>query len=294
MSAYFLFSDASGKYKRERNDPFITKNPFFCRAAVLLEAGDWIKLRKEFHTLKKQCLNVDESQEVKWSYIWSLYKHRQKRETIQPSKPYFPLRKLSLDTLVEFIRQALHLLTECGSSRVILTATFNEREKTRPVDSRVMHKMHLRHIMSAAEEEMEKSKSICLFFLNQEEPPIEKYLRESFFEILKRGSFPRYSHIKESLFFESVPQSFGSQLADYCAGVFNGCLRLYPQSVDLFCHQIWPRILKRKGKILGYGITEIPKNLRNRAMLEKVLEDIFQTEKKNFKVSVEEKLKKTK
>ena len=44
-------------------------------------------------------------------------------------------------------------------------------------------------------------------------------------------------------------QSFGGQEADYCAGVLNGCLRLYPQSIDLFRHQIWPKILKEKNII---------------------------------------------
>lgn len=293
MSVFFLFSDASGKYKKERNDKFITKNPFFCRAAVLLNGLEWLKLQEEFKALKKNFFKANYSQEIKWSYIWSLYKHRQKGESIQENKSYYPLRNYSLDKLIEFIRQALQLLTECGSSRVILTMTFNDREKTKPIETKTVNKMHLRHIMSMAEEEMRKKPdNVCLFFLNPEEPPVEKYLRESFFEILGQENSKKYSRIKESLTFEHVSQSFGSQLADYCAGVFNGCLRLYPQSIDLFRHQIWPRILKKKNKILGHGITEIPKNLENRAGLEERMEKIFETKEKDYRFSVEERLKK--
>lgn len=54
MSVFFAFSDESGKYKKERTDKFISKNPFYCRSAVLLEAQDWIQLKDEFHRLKKK------------------------------------------------------------------------------------------------------------------------------------------------------------------------------------------------------------------------------------------------
>ena len=49
MPVFFAFSDESGKYKKERTDKFILKNPYYCRSVVLLEAGDWIKLKDEFY-----------------------------------------------------------------------------------------------------------------------------------------------------------------------------------------------------------------------------------------------------
>ena len=133
--------------------------------------------------------------------------------------------------------------------------------------------------------------SVCVFFLNREEPVLEKCLKEAFFEIY-RESFPhKYFHIKDSLNFEYFPQSFGSQLADYCAGVFNGCCRLYPQSLDLFRNQLWPKILKKKNKALGYGITEIPKNSENRVFLKGILEKNFVTKTRDYCISLDEKLK---
>ncbi len=292
MPVFFAFSDESGKYKKERSEKFIQKNPCYCRSAVLLEAHDWLKLRHEFSLLKKRLLNLDPAQEVKWSYIWSLYRHFQKKEEIPRHKPYFTLRRHSLDTFVEFIRQALQLLQNCPSCRVILTATFNERQKTKPVETKKILALHLSHLFSLIEQEMAKiPESVCVFFINREDPTLEKSLKEAFSEIFKYDLPQKYPHLKNSLNFEYFPQSFGSQVADYYAGVFSGSLRFYPQSIDLFRHQVWPKIIKEKDEALGIGIKEIPENPKNRIFLQKILKKIFETEEKDYRVSLEERLK---
>ena len=292
MPVFFAFSDESGKYKKERTEKFISKNPFYCRATVLMETGEWKRLRNEFCRLKKELLDIDSSREVKWSYIWSLYRHFQKRETIPSHKPYFFLRQHCLDALVEFIRRILQNLSECKSCRIFLTVTFNEKERTEPVASEEIVKQHLRKSLDTVEKEMKNIKdSLCILFFNPEEPRMEKQLRKAFMEIADKD-FPRkYPHLKDSLNFELSSQSFGGQVADYCAGVFNGCLRFYPQSIDLFRHQIWPKIIKRKKKVFGYGITEIPRNPRNRTYLKEMLEKIFEAREKDYRVSLEERLR---
>jgi hypothetical protein len=292
MPVFFAFSDESGKYKKERSDKFILKNPFYCRSVVLLEAGDWIKLKEEFYRLKKDFLDIGHQQEVKWSYIWSLFKHSQKGERVPTNKPYFYLRNHSLDLLVDFIRKVLQLLSECISCRIMFTLTFNDREKTKPMEMKKIAKYHIDHAWDLAEKEMRKiPESICVFFFNREEPALERSLKEVFFEIYRESPPEKYSRIKDSLNFEYFPQSFGGQLADYCAGVFNGCCRLYPQSIDLLRNQIWPKILKEDNEALGYGITEIPKNSKNRAYLRGILEKIFAAEEKDYRISLDEKLK---
>jgi hypothetical protein len=292
MSVFFAFSDESGKYKKERTDKFISKNPFYCRSAVFLEAKDWIKLKGEFNSLKKRMLQINPDQEVKWSYIWSLFKHFQKKEEVPRKKPYFSLRHHPLDGLVEFIRRTLQLLNECPSCRVTLTLTFNERQKTKPVEIKEILKLHMSHILNVIEEEMSKiPESVCVVFLNREEPAVERRLKEALIEIYRKDRRSRFPHIKESLDFEYFTQSFGSQIADYYAGVFNGCCRLFPQSIDLFRHQVWPKIVKKKGDVLGYGITEIPENAQNRASLKGILDRVFESREKDYRISLESKLK---
>jgi hypothetical protein len=292
MPVYFGFSDESGKYKRERSDKFISKNPFYCRSAVILEAHDWMKLREKFYLLKKNFLKIGRHQPVKWSYIWSLYKHLQKGERIPPNKPYFPLRHHPLDKLVDFIRRVLRLLCECQSCRIILTLTFNDRKKTEPLEMKEIAKLHLSHIFNVSEKEMRKTpESVCVFFMSREEPALERIIKEAFFEIHQESSPRKYLRIKNSLNFEYFPQSFGGQAADYCAGVFNGCLRLYPQSIDLFRHQVWPRIAQEKNRVLGHGITELPKKAKNRAYLKNILDKVKAAEEREYRISLEERLK---
>jgi len=292
MPVYFGFSDESGKYKRERSDKFISKNPFYCRSTVILEAHDWMKLREKFFLLKKNFLKIGRYQPVKWSYIWSLYKHFQKGEKIPHHKPYFSLRNHPLDKLVDFIRRVLQLLCECPSCRLILTLTFNDRQKTEPLEIEEIVKLHLSHIFNMSEKEMRKiPESVCVFFMSREEPALERIIKKAFFEIHQESPPPKYLRIKNSLNFEYFPQSFGGQAADYCAGVFNGCLRLYPQSLDLFRHQIWPRIIQGKNRVLGYGLTELPENSKNRAYLKNILDKVKAAEEKDYRISLEERLK---
>ena len=63
MPVFFAFSDESGKYKKERTDKFILKNPYYYRSVVLLEAGGWIKLKDEFYRLKKILENIFTAEE---------------------------------------------------------------------------------------------------------------------------------------------------------------------------------------------------------------------------------------
>jgi hypothetical protein len=292
MPVFFAFSDESGKYKKERTDKFILKNPFYCRSVVLLEASDWIKLKDKFYRLKKDLLDIDHQQEVKWSYIWSLFKHSQKGEGVPKNKPYFYLRNHSLDLLVDFIRKVLQLLSESRSCHIMLTLTFNDREKTKPMEMKKITKYHIGHVWDLTDKEMRKiPESVCVFFFNREEPALERSLKEVFFETYRENPPERYSRIKDSLNFEYFPQSFGGQLADYCAGVFNGCCRLYPQSIELLRNQIWSKILKEDNEAVGYGITEIPKNSKNRAYLREILKKVFAAEEKDYHVSLDAKLK---
>jgi len=292
MPVYFAFSDESGKYKKERTKKFISKNPYYCRSAVLLEAGEWLNFRNTYDGLKRDILGVDSRQDIKWSYIWSLFKHFQKKESLSPAKPYYALRGIPLDLLVEFIRRVLQLLTDCRSSRILFTVTFNEKGIAAPKETSEIVEQHLQHVLDVIESELKGiTGSICVFFLNPEEPRLEKYQKEAFATIYRQGFSEKYPHIKDSLNFELSPQSVGAQLADYCAGVFNGSLRLYPQSIDLFRHQLWPKIPRKKNSVFGCGLTEIPKERKNRIVLKGLIEKIFRAEENKYRVSLEEKLR---
>ncbi|MBS3819793.1 hypothetical protein KGY73_09870, partial [bacterium] len=169
---------------------------------------------------------------------------------------------------------------------------FNHREKTNPWGMKEILKGHFTHILDSIEKEMSlHPQSTCVLFLSPEEPRIESHIRKALAEIYGLGPSPEYSHIKDSFNFEVSLHSFGSQLADYCAGVFNGCCRFYPQSIDLFRHQVWPRVQKKNKQALGWGITEIPPNPLNRKHTEEILKKVFQTKESDYRVRIENRLK---
>lgn len=292
MSVFFAFSDESGKYKKDRSQKFISKNPFYCRSVVFLQAEEWLRMRKNYFNLKENFLHIHPEQEVKWSYIWSLYKHFQKKEKILPSKPYYGLRRIPLDNLVDFIRRALHLLHNSSSCRILLTLTFNQREKTNPLEIKEVLRLHLSHFLELGEKEMEEeAENICVLFFSPEEPWVEKQIKKALRELYGKGPPFQYSRLKDSFDFEISPYSFGSQLADYCAGVFNGCCRYYPQSIDLFRNQIWPKLIRKDNKVVGYGITEIPKNQHTRKYLKEILKKVWSVQEKDYRVNIEDRLK---
>jgi len=266
MSVFFVFSDEAGQYQRKRTDRFLRAHPYYCRATIIIDAADWIRLRPEFYKLKKDLLNLEVQQEIKWSYIWSLYKHRKNKEKISKKKPYYFLRNHNPDDLLEFVKEALNLLKTCDSCHIIYTVTINDRAKTPRILQQNIIRMHLQDIMQRVEMQIQTiPNSIGILFFDPVNSKTDKYIREAYQTIYQQGDFIKdYSHIKDSIAFELSHHSFGVQLADYCAGILDGCLKNYEKSIELFKNQIWDKIRSHNGDVWGYGILEIPKREENR------------------------------
>lgn len=98
-------------------------------------------------------------------------------------------------------------------------------------------------------------------------------LREQYKNTLYRGLFiEKYQHIKDSISFELSHHSFGIQMADYAAGIFNGTLRGFNNSEELFSKYLIGLIRRsEEGKIFGYGICEVPKDPVIRSALQSKL-----------------------
>ena len=98
-------------------------------------------------------------------------------------------------------------------------------------------------------------------------------LREQYKNTYYEGPFiEKYKHIKDSCSFELSHHSFGIQIADYAAGIFNGSLRGFNTSLELFNRYLSGLIRRsEEGKVFGYGIREVPKDAAVRSMLESKL-----------------------
>jgi len=109
MSTFFVFSDEAGEYRRDRTDKFIQINPDYCKASIITDAADWKWLRDELCDLKESILKIAPDKEVKWSYLWSLYKSRKNKTPISQDKPYYFLRNHPDALLKKYVETAINL-----------------------------------------------------------------------------------------------------------------------------------------------------------------------------------------
>lgn len=106
-----------------------------------------------------------------------------------------------------------------------------------------------------------------------------KQIKAACHEFTVHGDFVDYKNLYQGVLTENSLYSPGIQLADYAAGVMNGYLRgrivspgNYQFATDLYDEFIKPSIrCHANGKIVGYGIVDIPK----RTPFRKQLDEIF-------------------
>lgn len=268
MATYFVFSDEAGCYKKERNNKFLKANPFFIRASLIIDSSDWIKLNRRFNQVKKS-YGLPPEKEVKWSYIWSLQKDR-KNGKLSEDKAYYFLKDFTEDQLLSFVTVCLGLLKECSYCKVIYSITLNDPKLTPKIDYQNIYKMHLRDAMQRIEMEIQNDdNNLAILFLDPINKKTDDLISESYRTIYLWGDFiEKYEHIKDSLSFEFSHHSFGIQLADYCAGVFNNALKGYAKSIDIFRTTLWEFVRKHSdGNFMGYGVVEVPTNEKVRGIL---------------------------
>ena len=58
MTVFFVFSYEAGQYQRERTDRFLRVHLFYCRAVVIMDFVEWIRLKPQFYETKKCLLNL--------------------------------------------------------------------------------------------------------------------------------------------------------------------------------------------------------------------------------------------
>lgn len=237
MAVFFVFSDEAGQYQRERTDRFLRAHPYYCRATIIIDAADWIRLRPEFYKLKERTCLISRFSKKLNGHIFGPYTSIERiknKEKISKKKPYYFLRNHNPDDLLEFVKEALDLLKACDSCHIIYTVTINDRTKTPRILQQNIIRMHLQDIMQRVEMQIQtKPNSIGILFFDPVNSKTDKYIREAYQTIYQEGDFiVDYSHIKDSIAFELSHHSFGVQLADYCAGILDGCLKNYEKILN--------------------------------------------------------------
>ncbi len=264
MATYFVFSDESGAYKQNRGPNYLRKRPYYVRSALMIDVDNWIKLKERFIEVKKS-KNLPLDKEIKWSYLWSLKKHRNNNETIPADRPYYFLRDFKEEDLISYVKDVCLMLKDCNMNKIIITITLNEF--TAAISKANIYKMHLQELMQRIEMEIQdRDDNLAILFFDPENQEVDSLIRSAYREIYLTGDFiSKYAHIKDSISFELSHHSFGVQIADYIAGIFNGFLRNYSISKTLF-QECVSDVIRRSpsGEIFGYGVREVPRSDENR------------------------------
>jgi len=272
---YFVFSDEAGCYRKEKSNRFLTSHPYFIRVSLIMNYVDWMLLKDKYTQIRKS-YNIPDDKEIKWSYLWSIRKNREK--FFNDNKNVGFLNNFSENDLINYIENCLMLLDESSYCKLIYTVTIN---KSCPkIDCLEMYKMHLQDAMQRIEMDIQNNIfNLAILFLDSMSNNLNKALRDSYNKIYLSGDFIRaYAHIKDSISFELSHHSFGIQLADYCVGIFNGALKEYPKSIEIFKNLLWKHVRKcSDGNYLGFGIIEVPKNPNTRNYLSKRIDSIVNT-----------------
>lgn len=271
MAVHFAFSDDSGKYERCRGESFNRRNPFFILSAVIICGDDWPLLRDGFTGLQEH-YQLPTSIELKWSYIGSIMAHRKRGEAIPANRPYSVFSDYLTEDLISFVIGTINLLKKCEFCRIVYTVTNNKQ--VGEISRENLYKWHIQDIMQRTELELQSHDGLAVMFLDPQDVAGDSCLREAYATIYHEDAFIKtYSHIIDSLTFAHSHHSCGIRVADYVAGIFNGFLRGYSESTELFHRQVWPLLRKNSvGDPLGWGICEVPRDERVRGQIREKLE----------------------
>jgi hypothetical protein len=271
VTIYFAFSDESGNYKQDRNHRFNQLNPYYIRASFTMEGDEWHYLDSLFGDLKKE-YNIPPLFEVKYADLWTLQQyqsqHQRKLKTRLQTLIDYPVEKLK-----EFVERAIALLGALDHSQIVLTISKNDRFGT-PSETDVLI-WHIKNLMQRFQMDLEScsdssSDNLGIIFLDPIHPKIDNLLTEAYNQLSIYGDrFMNFSSIKDCLHFEVSHHSCGIQIADYIAGITYGYLHYNREyNVGVFNRQIRPLLRESTdGKIMGYGIIEIPSDSRVRSFL---------------------------
>ena len=263
-NTYFCFSDEFGDYKPNMSEKQINSHPLYLRSTLIINSSEWKQLNNAFLLLKEE-FNIPRHLEVKWSNLWSLRQAQLSSKTIQPGSSIWDLKNYDYHHLIEFVCRSIELITSLDFKKIIATVTFNDFSPNRKEEDLI--KYHLQDTMQRIEMEIQNNpENLAVLFIDPVNNSKNELFRKAYSKLYQEGDFiEKYKCIKDSINIENSHQSVGIQIADYISGCIGSVLKLkdtnrYEKAVEMFNNYIIPNLrVRHDGKIIGYGIVDIPK-----------------------------------
>lgn len=268
MTSYMIFTDESGVYNKRPNEKFRHSNPFYILSNVRLSVDDYRLFQNEIEELNKK-YSIPVGEEIKWSDIWEIHKGKYRTEF---------LKSKSEDALKGYYRRVFNRATSKKSLEFIFTVTCVYTQSCYQSKEEVL-KFHLQEAMQRANMSSQPD-DFATIIMDELNPDKIKKLKTACHEIAVKGDFIKYKNIYSGVLTESSSQRAGIQLADFAAGIINGYLRgallsrgKYEFVTDLFNEFILPNLRHHPdGRIMGYGVREVPSNTTIRNKLSALFE----------------------
>jgi hypothetical protein len=280
MPTYFCFSDECGLYLKHNKERQLRTHPYYIRSCLIIDSSEWKKLDTLFRDLKTQ-YSFPVDKEIKWSYAWQLFVLKKYSKEIPKENDLFFLKDIEIDTIYNFMSDALKLLNALSYKKVILTYTDNSLRNG--CNEKTMLLFHLQEIMQRIEMEIQgEENNIAVLFIDPINEKKDDLFRGKYFDLFSTGDvIKEYKHIKDSLNIEYSHHSSGIQMADYICGAFSAILKCrdinkgnYSNGISMFLNSVYPNLRSSKGNIFGFGIREVMSNDSVRDSLNKKIDEL--------------------
>lgn len=263
-NSYFVFTDEAGTYTKRPSEPFRRSHPFYIRSSVLISVDDYRVLQQELKELNTE-YGIPTGEEIKWSDLWEASKGKYRQGF---------LKRYDADRLKGYYRKVFELASAKESLTYIFTVTFQYIPHGYQDEIYVL-KFHLQEAMQRVQMTVQPDgfATIIMDELNQDKV---KLLKEACHKLAVDGDYVKYGNIYNGILTECSSHSVGIQLADYAAGAMNGYLRRcflsrgsYEFANGMYTDYLKPYLRKsHDGRIMGYGIREVPSHSEIRRKLE--------------------------
>ena len=268
MSNYFVFTDEAGAYQRRPSDAHIRSHPFYIRSNVLMDIDDYRQYQIKMQRIAGE-YEIPFDEEIKWSDLWSKTKGNPRNDLIA---------RMSLNRLKGYYRKVFETAVGKDSTRFMFTVT-DIVGRTCGWRSENVYKSHLQDAFQRIHMDMGAS-DFATFVMDELNEGTLKQIKAACHAFTVHGDFVEYKNLYQGVLTENSLYSPGIQLADYAAGVMNGLLKgkivspgNFQFATDLYDEVIKPRLrCHANGKIVGYGIVDIPKKTPFRRQLDEIFD----------------------
>ncbi|MBI5373634.1 MAG: DUF3800 domain-containing protein [Sphingobacteriales bacterium] len=269
---YFCFSDECGDYKPSMSEKQIRIHPFYIRTTLIINSQEWKTLNTNFKALKSK-YGLPVSKELKWANLWTLRNFQINKKPILEKYDIKYLESFDYHKLIDFVDESLGLIDSLKEKKII--ATYTKNPVPFGTNEKSMLSFHLQEHMQRIEMELQIDEdNLGVLFFDPVSNDKNEQFRQIYNDLFENGDFVKsYKFIKDSLNIENSHHSVGIQITDYISGAFSSILKAsenkdYSRGIKMFYDYVHPNLRKSwDGRIQGYGIREVPRNVPNRRWL---------------------------